>query len=146
MNIGFVGLTHLGLNYLVAAAEKGFRCIGYDFDNEKIKKLNNNKFDFFEPSFDFFFKKNKKNFFFTNDLKKLNNCDLIFLGLDIQTNNKSISNYKELLFYLSSLRKKINKKKILVILSQAQPGFIRNINWSKNNLYYQVEILDYIDL
>jgi UDPglucose 6-dehydrogenase len=145
MKIGFVGLTHLGLNYLVAAAEKGFRCVGYDFDNEKIKKLNNNKFDFFEPRFDFFFKKNKKKILFTNVLKKLNKCDLIFLGLDIQTNNKSISDYKELLFYLSSLRKKINKKKILVILSQVQPGFIRNINWSKNNLYYQVETLIFGD-
>jgi len=145
MKIGFVGLTHLGLNYLVAAAEKGFYCLGYDNNHEKIKNLNNNKLDFFEPRFDFFLKKNKKKIIFTNNIKKINKCDLIFLGLDIKTNKKSISDYRQILIYLSYLKKKINKKKILVILSQVQPGFIRNIDWNKNYLYYQVETLIFGD-
>ena len=28
--IGYVGLSHLGLNYLAASAAKGFKVVGYD--------------------------------------------------------------------------------------------------------------------
>ena len=37
--IGFVGLTHLGLNYLAASSEKGFHVEGIDFDKDKIESL-----------------------------------------------------------------------------------------------------------
>ena len=30
LNIGFVGMSHLGLNYLAAASDKGFSVIGFD--------------------------------------------------------------------------------------------------------------------
>ena len=33
--IAFVGMTHLGINYLVASAEKGFRVIGFDIKKKK---------------------------------------------------------------------------------------------------------------
>ena len=43
LRVGFVGLSHLGLNYLAAAAEKNFSTIGFDINSELISKLN--KFD-----------------------------------------------------------------------------------------------------
>ena len=36
MHIGFVGLSHLGLNYLAATSSKGFKVIGFDFNSKKI--------------------------------------------------------------------------------------------------------------
>lgn len=39
LNIGFVGMSHLGLNYLAAASEKGFSVIGFDNDKDKIRKI-----------------------------------------------------------------------------------------------------------
>ena len=39
MEIGFFGLSHLGLNYLAANDCKGHKVIGYDRDNELIKNL-----------------------------------------------------------------------------------------------------------
>ena len=49
MEIGFFGLSHLGLNYLAANACKGHKVIGYDRDNELIKNLTLGKKLFKEP-------------------------------------------------------------------------------------------------
>jgi UDPglucose 6-dehydrogenase len=37
--IGFVGLTHLGLNSALAAASKGFNVVGWDPSEELIQNL-----------------------------------------------------------------------------------------------------------
>ena len=37
--IGYIGLTHLGLVYAIAAAKKGNKVIGYSDDEELIKDL-----------------------------------------------------------------------------------------------------------
>ena len=39
LKVGFVGLTHLGLTYLAASSEKGFKVIGIDFNQNKINQL-----------------------------------------------------------------------------------------------------------
>ena len=41
LQVGFAGLTHLGLNYLAASSEKGFHVEGIDFDKDKIESLKN---------------------------------------------------------------------------------------------------------
>ena len=38
--VAYVGLTHLGLNYLAASSEKGFEIVGVDINQNKIDKLN----------------------------------------------------------------------------------------------------------
>ena len=38
-NIGFVGLTHLGLNYLAASSEKGFNVTALDYTHGAIKLI-----------------------------------------------------------------------------------------------------------
>ena len=50
LQVGFAGLTHLGLNYLAASAEKGFKSIGFDFDKNKIDKLKKFSIDYKEPN------------------------------------------------------------------------------------------------
>ena len=42
--IGYIGLTHLGLTYLTASAIKNNRVIAFDNESFKIKKLNKNSF------------------------------------------------------------------------------------------------------
>ena len=39
LHIGFVGLTHLGLNYLAASAEKKFKTLGIDLNSSKTNDL-----------------------------------------------------------------------------------------------------------
>ena len=65
IKLGFVGLTHLGLNYLAASVEKNFSTLGIDSDVKKITNLNNGIIEIKEPSLKKIILNNKKkNFIF----------------------------------------------------------------------------------
>ena len=50
LKVGFVGLTHLGLTYLAASSEKGFKVIGIDLNQNKINKLKKFDIEYEEPN------------------------------------------------------------------------------------------------
>ena len=58
--LAFVGLTHLGLNYLAASASKKYSVLGIDLNKNKIKKLNDNIIEYREPNLKKTILKNKK--------------------------------------------------------------------------------------
>ena len=60
IKIGFVGLSHLGLNYAVASAVKGFNVIGYDEKLNLVNGLKNKKISFFKIFYDKVFHINDK--------------------------------------------------------------------------------------
>ena len=134
-------MSHLGINYAISAAQKGFNVICYDSDIIKINNLIKNKISFYEPGLDILLKKNRKKIIFTTNIKIINKCHLVFLSQDVPTNYKNESN----LVLINKLIKKtllfLNKKACFVILSQVHPAFTRNIEWDKKKLYYQVETL-----
>ena len=78
MKIGFVGMSHLGICHAITAAEKGFTVKCFDESSYKIEQLSKGLIDFFEPSLDKIFKKNKKKINFVNNLIDLKECDLVF--------------------------------------------------------------------
>lgn len=141
LNIGFVGLTHLGLNYLAATSEKGFKVVAIDLNKEKINKLKKFHFEHDEPNLKNVINKNKKKIFFSSDLNNLKYCGIIFVSQDVKTNKKGKGDLKNLKKLITKISKFINSKSVLVILSQVQPGFTRMINFEKSRLYYQVETL-----
>lgn len=141
IEIGFYGLSHLGLIYSLVSAEKGFKVNAIDDDKIRIEEIRNKKLNFYEEKFDYYLNKNiNSNIFFYDDIKKFKNCKLLFISSDIPTNNIGKSNYKPLKRKINILRK-YYPKKTLIILSQLEPGFIKSINWNKKNLFYQVETL-----
>jgi len=140
-SIGFVGLTHLGLNYLAASSEKGFNVIGVDLSNEKINRLKKFDIEYDEPNLKKIIIKNKKKIFFSSNLKDLKDCRIVFISPDVPTDSKGRSNFSSLKKLVSSSLKLLNKKSILVILSQVYPGFTRSIKLDRARLYYQVETL-----
>ena len=87
--LAFVGLTHLGLNYLAASASKKYSVLGIDLNKNKIKKLNDNIIEYREPNLKKTILKNKKNIYFSNDFKKLKQCDLVFISEDVKTDLKA---------------------------------------------------------
>ncbi len=142
LKIGFIGMSHLGLCYLAATASKKINVIGYDKDNIKINELNNNfKIGIQEPLLIETLKKNKKYVQFETNFKLLNECNIVFLSQDIETNNLGKSNMILVNSYISQIKKSLNKGIELVILSQVKPGFTRKIKWPKEKLFYQVETL-----
>ena len=139
--IGYVGLSHLGLNYLAAAAEKRFNVIGYDENENLISNLKRDSNIISEPGLGNLLKKNKKNISFTFNLRDIKNCDLVFISLDIPTNKDNRSDLNKINNLIFRLKKVLNKNSNIIILSQVPPGYTQKINWRKKNLYYQVETL-----
>ena len=141
MKIGFVGMTHLGLCYLAACVHKKFSVKGFDLDREKINNLNNLIIEHDEPLLKKILNKNKKKIRFSTNFRELNKLDIVFISLDVKTNNYGEADFRPLLNLINKVKKKINKKANLVILSQVRPGFTTKINFEKKRLFYQVETL-----
>jgi len=141
MTIGFIGLSHLGLVSSISASEKGFNIIGYDDKSELIEKLNKGITELEEPNLIKIKNKNKRRIKFTNDPKNLNKCDLVYFSKDIKTNKKNVSDFKSINSLINKVKKHLNKRSTLIMLSQITPGFTRKIKWPKDKLYYQVETL-----
>jgi len=139
--IGYVGLSHLGLNYLAASSVKGYKVIGIDIDPKKITKLKKFDIELNEPSLKENIFKNKKKIRFSNDFSLLKKCKIIYISLDVDTDQKNRSQSEKVKKLIKKTCKIINKKAILVVLSQVKPGFMRQINFDSKRLFYQVETL-----
>lgn len=141
MKIGFVGMSHLAINYLIASASKKFKCMGFDEDKDLVKKLNNGNIPFHEPGLNQAYKKNIKLINFSCDFSKLKSCDLVFIAKDIKTNDAGKSDLSELKKLINKSIKNLSKKTTLILLCQLPTGTTRTINWNKSKLFYQVETL-----
>ena len=141
LKIAFVGLTHLGLIYLAASSQKGFKVKGIDLDEKKIKKLKKFDIEYKEPNLKKTLFDNKKNIIFSSSFNNLSDCNIVFISQDISTDSKDKADFNSLKKLIKITSKFLNRKSILVILSQVQPGFTRMVNFDHKRLYYQVETL-----
>jgi len=139
--IGFCGMSHLGLCYSTAAAEKGFQITCFDFDEKKINHLKKSNLEVEEPELKELINKNKKKILYTKDISELSTCNFVYFSLDVNTNNRGKSDKKILINNLKILILNLDKNVPLIILSQVPPGFTRSFNKIKRKLYYQVETL-----
>ena len=141
LRVGFVGLSHLGLNYLAAAAEKNFSTIGFDINSELISKLNKFEVPLSEPYLEKNLRKNKNLISFSDDFSLIKKCDIVFISQDVKTNKNGTGKLEDIKSLINRTKKFIKKDTILVILSQIQPKFMNNIKFDKTRLFYQVETL-----
>ena len=146
LTIGFAGLSHLGLTTSISISKfKNIRVIAFDEDKKLIQKLSQKKIPLKEPNLESHLQKYYKKILFVDSPNKLLGCDIVYISKDTQTNNKNISDLKNLNSYINFVKKFINKKSILVIHSQIQLNFMNLIKWPKKNLYYHVETLIFGD-
>ena len=138
--IGFVGMTHLGLNMATGTAFKGFEVSCFDENNKLIKDLNSGKININEPGLKDLIEIEKKKILFTNSIKNLNRCELIYISPDIETDNEGNSDLSYVENLIKSVDVQLDKKIPFIILSQVPPGFTSSLNL-KRECYYQVETL-----
>lgn len=144
LKIGFIGMSHLGLNSAAAAAEMKFNVFCYDNNINLIKNLDNGICNVKEPNLESILKKKKNKINFTSNIKNILACDIIYISGDIPTNDKGVSQLQEIRLILNTLSKLITNNTILIILSQIPPGFtrsIKNLFKKQVKIYYQVETL-----
>lgn len=143
--IGYAGMTHLGLVSSVAAAEKNFSTICFDFDIKLIEDIKSGHPPNSEPMLVELLGKNKNKLTFTSDIRELCKCDIVYISLDVPTDNLGNSNLLAVDEMLSQIFSVIEPNSILVLLSQVPPGFTRSKLRSKYTLLYQVETLVFGD-
>lgn len=141
ITIGYAGMTHLGINYAVAGAGKGFNIIGYDPNAVVIKQLAAGQLPVVEPGLEEALQQRKSFLNFTDQIQRLSACDVVYISPDVATNDNGQSD----LTYIKDLINKVipilNAEAVLVVLAQVPPGFTKNIDLPSYKKYYQVETL-----
>jgi UDPglucose 6-dehydrogenase len=139
--IGFVGMTHLGLNSCIAAAEKGFELIGFDPSTQLINEINSGNFPVSEPQLVELAQKNKSHLRFTSDVNELKKCDVVYVAPDVSTNDQGESDLTTITALLDLALESTRADCVIVVLSQVPPGFTRGKLKAGRSIYYQVETL-----
>lgn len=143
MQYGFVGLSHLGLNTAIALSSVGFNVLGFDQNSNLVSDLKNKKLPLFEPKLEDIFK-SSKNINFTDKLEDLKNCDVVYIAVDVKTNDKNESDVSKVVELANLTLPVLKSGAALVIHSQVNPGFTRTHLCNKRKdveIYYQVEVL-----
>jgi UDPglucose 6-dehydrogenase len=139
--IGYAAMTHLGLNSGVAAAEKGFETVCFDADGVLIDRLGKGDLPVREPDLPELLAKNRARIAFTAEAADLRQCDLVYVALDVPTDDVGKSDLVGLDRLLELVIPALGPKATLVVLSQVPPGFTRARMRPGLRLYYQVETL-----
>jgi UDPglucose 6-dehydrogenase len=142
ISVGFVGLSHLGLVTSSVLSSFKIKTVCFDFNSELIKELQSKTLGINEPGLDELLKQNGTWQQFTSDINDLNQCSLVYISVDIPTNDFGESDSELVSRYILELTSKLNSSITLVLLSQVSPGFTREaFKGVKNVFYYQVETL-----
>ena len=144
--IGFVGLSHLGLNYSLATAAKGFDVVAYDPDSTLTARCAAGEFPIEEAGFGDLFAQHRGRIRYTSDETALAKCELVFYSLDVRTNDRNESDLGPLTALIRATAPKLSPGTIAVVLSQVAPGYMRELRTelreiSAADFYYQVETL-----
>jgi nucleotide sugar dehydrogenase len=146
--IGFVGLSHLGLVYSLASAARGFEVVAHEPDPERCRQLAEGRFPIEEPGLRELFAEHRARLHYTADVSRLAECDLVFVSLDVPTDENNQSDLGPLRTLVDSIRPRLAKGCSLVLLSQVRPGFTRTLAESADastptasRVFYQVETL-----
>jgi UDPglucose 6-dehydrogenase len=144
--IGFIGLSHLGLNYSLATATKGFDVVAFDKDPVLTTRCSRGDFPIEEPGFRELFAEHRGRIRYTSDESALAECDLVFYSLDIRTSDRNESDLGPLTSLIHDTASHLSANGVAVVLSQVSPGYMRRLRarlgeLSPAEFYYQVETL-----
>ena len=139
--IGFAGMTHLGLNSAVGAAQKGFDVVCFDPNAHLIAELMQGRTTVTEPDLLALMEANEVRLKFTVKLEDLKACDIVYISLDVPTDDQAVSDLGPIRTMIDAVNAELREDALLVVLCQVPPGFTRSINRAPERLYYQVETL-----
>lgn len=131
MKIAFIGSSHLSLNYGLVASTKNYKVTIFDESEKNISNLKKGKFAFYEPNFEKIYNKQKSKISFSDNFNEIKDYKLIFIAEDIDTDHLNKSIYTKIKKLINLVIKNCSVDATIVILSQVEPGFTRNIKWKK---------------
>ncbi|MBU5537685.1 MAG: nucleotide sugar dehydrogenase [Candidatus Aenigmatarchaeota archaeon] len=127
--LGVIGIGRVGLPLSVTFAQKGINVIGFDINDELIKKVNSLTAPFFEPNLDIYLKETMKSnkFSATNDYSLLKNVDVIIITVGTPLNEHFVPDYSQLFSALDKIVQYPIKNKLIILRSTSSPGTLENI-------------------
>jgi len=146
--IGFAGLTHLGIVYSMAAAARGFSVLAFDERSSVTEALTLGSFPITETGLEEVRLEHGDRIHYTADPAELRNCELIFLTLDVATNEGNTSDLGPLDALFAKVIDHAAPGAVLVVMSQVPPGYSRALCDrlpTGGRLFYQVETLVFGD-
>lgn len=139
--IGFAGMTHLGINSAVAAAEKGFDVVCFDNDSAVIAALQAGQLPVAEPQLPELLKKNAQRIRYSAAASSLSSCTVVYIAPDVTTDDAGRSDLSRIDALIPLVDAAMAADAVMVVLSQVPPGFTRARARAGRRLYYQVETL-----
>src|SRR5207237_2951892 len=130
-----------------ATAAKGFEVLGFDPSTDLCDELNQGKFPVTEPGLAGLFQSHRSRIRFTSSAAELAECGLVFVSLDVPTDQANRSDLAPLQKLIDSVAGHIAQDATVVILCQVPPGFTRSLKVSLAGQrigwrwFYQVETL-----
>lgn len=141
MRVGFVGASHLGQVYSAATAAAGFEVTLIDPSESLISALREAP-SVAEPGLDDAWMKTPDKRTCSTDLQASRDCDLVFLSMDVPTDDHGESRSEVVETLASDLFVVLSGSGIpVVLLSQVTPGTTRRLSSKYKLLSYQVETL-----
>jgi UDPglucose 6-dehydrogenase len=132
----------------MAAAARGFDVLAFDGRPGLAEDLGAGSFPVAEPGLEAAFRDHGERIRYTADARELAGCGLIFLTLDVATDEANTSDLGPLEALIGTVAASAADGAILVLMSQAPPGFSRSLAGRlphRLRLFYQVETLVFGD-
>lgn len=139
--IGFVGMTHLGINSAAAAAARGFPTLWFDSDATLVTRLEKNELPVVEPGLEVLIAENRVRIRCSADPAALRDCGIVYIACDVPTDDQGGSDLSGIDALTEKARAHMARDAVLVVLCQVPPGYTRALDWPEAQCFYQVETL-----
>jgi UDPglucose 6-dehydrogenase len=139
--VGFAGLTHLGIVSAVVSAARGFQVVGFHDDESLVSALHRGEIPVLEPNLSEILIQHRQRLTFSSDARSLAACDLIYITMDVPTNEYGESDLQPVRDIIAKVTTTMKDDALLVVQSQVPPGFTRTLPVEPRHLFYQVETL-----
>lgn len=120
--VGIIGMGYVGLPLAILSSNCGFQTIGFDIDEEKIKKLNEGISYIKHIKEEEIKKAKKNNFYATTDFKKLSICDVILICVPTPLTEHLEPDMQYIENTGQEISKNLRKEQLIVLESTTYPG------------------------
>ncbi len=122
VTIGIIGLGYVGLSNVDFYADNGYKVIGFDINNERVKKLNNKQSYIQDVSSNDIARFiDQELFFATTDTSNLKQCDVIIIDVPTPIREDRVPNIEHIVDAVDSVLKYAKEGQLIILESTTFP-------------------------
>jgi len=137
IKVGIVGLGYAGLPLLIELFKKKIYTIGFDIDQNKIKKITEGKSYIKDLDFKFI-KKNLKRNLVTSNFKFISDVDIIVLCLPTPLKAKQVPDMKYINDTIKTIKKFLRQGQAISLESTTYPGTTKELIFDKIKKNFEI--------